>query len=87
MKIAPALRMPSQQRVRIVDGDLHMLGSDTVGQRHGLFQIGNEDDRAEIAPACCRRLGAVQRLQLAFDRLLHRFAECGIIGDQDRLGN
>ena len=50
------------------------------------FRSGDEDDRAEIAPACCRRLGAVQRLQLALDRALRPpCAKRRVVGDQDRL--
>ncbi|ENN87541.1 hypothetical protein RHSP_44317 [Rhizobium freirei PRF 81] len=74
-----------EQRLGIVDRKLQMLGRDAVGKRNGLLQLGNQDDRAEIAPACGRRLRAAELLQLPLDRGFHGLAEFGIVGDQDRL--
>jgi hypothetical protein len=35
-----------------------MFRRNTVGKRLSLFEIGNENDGAEIAPACRRGFGA-----------------------------
>ena len=46
----------------------------------------DHDDRAEVAPARRRGLGARQRLQLALDRRPRpRSAKARVVGDQDRL--
>jgi hypothetical protein len=73
------------QGIRIIDRKFQMLGSDAVGERNGVGELFDQNDRAEIRPACRRGLGTRQALQLPLDGRFNGLAEFGIVGDQDRL--
>ncbi|MNU84774.1 hypothetical protein D3C71_745010 [compost metagenome] len=73
------------QGIRIIDGKFQMLGGDAVGERNGVGELFDQNDRAEIGPACRRRFGTRQALQLPLDGRFNGLAEFGIVGDQDRL--
>ena len=73
------------QRLGVVGGDLQMLGRELVDQRDRVGKLRHQDDGAEIAPRRAGDLGARQRLELRFHRLLDLIGERGVVGDQDRL--
>ncbi|OWK26566.1 hypothetical protein AJ87_05735 [Rhizobium yanglingense] len=75
-----------EQRIRIGNRELQMLGGDAVGKRYRILQVLHQDDRTEIPPAAGGGFRTVQSLQLPLDGDFHGLAEFGVIGDQDRLG-
>ena len=84
-KIAPALRILRQQRLRIVDRQLDVLGGDAVGELDRLGQRGDDDDGAELVPALAGDLRARQQRELALDLVRDGIGERCVGGDEDRL--
>ena len=63
--------------------DFEVLRSKLVGERNAFLQIGDENNRAEVAPARRRNLSSCETSQLPLDRDLDGAGETRVIGDQD----
>ena len=72
--------------LRVGDAKLQMFGRNAVGEGRRLIQIAGDDDGAVVAPARPCDGAPLQRLQLPLYRRRHSIAECGVVGDEDRLG-
>ena len=65
--------------------ELQVLGCQPVDQRRRLVERADDDDRAVVAPARSRDVGAREPRQMRRHRLGHPVRERPVVGDQDRL--
>ena len=68
-KIGAGIADFRQERLRIGDRQLDMLGGEAVGERDRILNRIDQNDAAEILPALRGDIGARQRHQLPLDRL------------------
>ena len=77
---------PPGEGLRVVDGELQMLGRQPVDQRRRLVERADHDHRAVGPPAVARDGGARHRPKTVLDRRGDRIGEAFVVGDQHRLG-
>jgi hypothetical protein len=70
-----------EQRLRLIDGELDMLGCDAVGEFDRFGDRGDGDDGAELLPAIAGDVGARQQFDLTPDFVLDEIGQPVVGGD------